>query len=246
MLNIGWFVYLHYHVNRISCDPFQLQRVFQRSTNHLLWVEVDPLVGLLLEHDPVLLKQPVYLNLLQTLMVAIHETAQQLSWFKLEDIQSLLQWYLGVGLLSTFRDLDSHRFQDSVKERAKVVWKRVLLLKREDFSIVTLFYCVTQQQYILNVWVLELFDSDRFQLGVELLIFIGGEKEKQMYSSDHRVELRLVRNQRVFVEKLHVVNSILDSLVAPRSKSMKEIQLWEPHWIERLVPACFRYSSDWF
>jgi len=80
-----------------SSYSLQLHRVIQHSTDHLFGVEVDLLIGLPLEHYLVLPYQPIDLDILQMLVIAIYESPQLLHRFELENAQGLAQGNLSVG-----------------------------------------------------------------------------------------------------------------------------------------------------
>lgn len=161
-------------------------------------------------------------------MVAVDKVAQKFWRIELENIQSCLERDLRVCSLSAFRYLYPDSFQDGVQEGSEVLRKRVLLFKGEGFPVVAFFDGIVEAEDVLDIGVLEVFDLDGLEFGVELLTFIAGEEEEEVDGSDHRVVLGLVRDQGVLVEELGVIDGVFDAFVVPGGQSVEEIEFREP------------------
>lgn len=164
-------------------------------------------------------------------MVAVDKASELLNWAELEDVEGFSHRYFRVGLFCAFGNFDSNGLENSIQEEAKVLRERVLIFEGEYFAIVSFLDSVVEQKDIVNVVVLQLLGNDWFELGVELLGFIGGKQEQQVDCGDHSMELRLLADEDIFIEKFDIIDGILDPLCILWGKGVKQVELGISHCI---------------
>jgi hypothetical protein len=58
------------------------------------------------------------------------------------------------------------------------------------------------------------------------------------------VELRLVGNERVFVEELDAINGVFNSFGVARGECVEQVKLGVPYWVKTELPASERYGTS--